>query len=458
MFTMMKEFESTEKKNDFVSNGDDSLNLINILDTEDFYRNYDAITKENADIVYAFEKSLTLDYEIKEEGLTKESAISLLHTFNQEMECVGISLKDMGYNMEDDEATFESAVAMAAPSEGAWDRFIKFIVEKFNSVLAFFKRLLGLSDVELTTYDNEAAKLETAISNKSDEIVEVPKEKNTPETAVTTRVKEVETTGKTLEKAKLFLSDLGNASKTGLFSDKKHLEEIFAEKHNYGIILVLQNDNLKNLKHAIHSIKSETADEKRAASEYVRIFNARVKEAKTKSRFLNDSASGFSPTNKGMSSIKSVEAIRCAALAHSSANKILFMVLQEEALPANITSDKTQAITSMEAKFNGNLNGSDKIDILRRSEIAIRIKSIRKSIKEIKSSIKEFGDLTKSLSDIKSELSSGGKPVKLGVLQKYIGKQATYCNLLINANTGVINLQKEALRVLAVHSSMYKNK
>ena len=48
MFTMMKEFESTEK-NDFVSNGDDSLNLINILDTEDFYRNYDAITKENAD-------------------------------------------------------------------------------------------------------------------------------------------------------------------------------------------------------------------------------------------------------------------------------------------------------------------------------------------------------------------------------------------------------------------------
>ena len=35
MFTMMKEFESTEK-NDFVSNGDDSLNLINILDTEDF--------------------------------------------------------------------------------------------------------------------------------------------------------------------------------------------------------------------------------------------------------------------------------------------------------------------------------------------------------------------------------------------------------------------------------------
>ena len=100
---------------------------------------------------------------------------------------------------------------------------IKFIVEKFNSVLAFFKRLLGLSDVELTTYDNEAAKLETAISNKSDTIVEVPKEKNTPETAVTTRVKEVETSGKTLEKAKLFLSDLGNASKTGLFSDKKHL-------------------------------------------------------------------------------------------------------------------------------------------------------------------------------------------------------------------------------------------
>lgn len=458
MFTMMKEFESTEKKNDFVSNGDDSLNLINILDTEDFYRNYDAITKENADIVYAFEKSLTLDYEIKEEGLTKESAISLLHTFNQEMECVGISLKDMGYNMEDDEATFESAVAMAAPSEGAWDRFIKFIVEKFNSVLAFFKRLLGLSDVELTTYDNEAAKLETAISNKSDEIVEVPKEKNTPDTAVTTRVKEVDAPGKTLEKAKLFLSDLGNASKTGLFSDKKHLEEIFAEKHNYGIILVLQNDNLKNLKHAIHSIKSGIADEKRAASEYIRIFNARVKEAKTKSRFLNDSASGFSPTNKGMSSIKSVEAIQCAALAHSSANKILFMVLQEEAMPANIASDKTQAITSMEAKFNGNLNGSDKIDILRRSEIAIRIKSIRKSIKEIKSSIKEFGDLTKSLSDVKSELSSGGKPVKLGVLQKYIGKQATYCNLLINANTGVINLQKEALRVLAIHSSMYKNK
>ena len=173
---------------------------------------------------------------------------------------------------------------------------------------------------------------------------------------------------------------------------------------------------------------------------------------------LNDSARGFSPTNKGMSSIKSVEAIRGAALAHSSSNKILFMVLQEEALPANITSDKTQAITSMEAKFNGNLNGSDKIDILRRSEIAIHIKSIRKSIKEIKSSIKEFGDLTKSLSDVKSELSSGGKPVKLGVLQKYIGKQATYCNLLINANTGVINLQKEALRVLAVHSSMYKNK
>lgn len=447
-----------QKKNDFVSNGDDSLNLINILDTEDFYRNYDAITKENADIVYAFEKSLTLDYEIKEEGLTKESAINLLHTFNQEMECVGISLKDMGYNMEDDEATFESAVAMAAPSEGAWDRFIKFIVEKFNSVLAFFKRLLGLSDVELTTYDNEAAKLETAISNKSDEIVEVPKEKNTPETAVTTRVKEVDAPGKTLEKAKLFLSDLGNASKTGLFSDKKHLEEIFAEKINYGIILVLQNDNLKNLKYAIHSIKSGTADEKTAASEYIRIFNARVKEVKTKSRFLNDSASGFSPTNKGMSSIKSVEAIRCAALAHSSANKILFMVLQEEALPANITSDKTQAITSMEAKFNGNLNGSDKIDILRRSEIAIRIKSIRKSIKEIKSSIKEFGDLTKSLSDIKSELSSGGKPVKLGVLQKYIGKQATYCNLLINANTDIINLQKEALRVLAVHSSMYKNK
>lgn len=457
MFTMMKEFESTEK-NDFVSNGDDSLNLINILDTEDFYRNYDAITKENADIVYAFEKSLTLDYEIKEEGLTKESAINLLHTFNQEMECVGISLKDMGYNMEDDEATFESAVAMAAPSEGAWDRFIKFIVEKFNSVLAFFKRLLGLSDVELTTYDNEAAKLETAISNKSDEIVEVPKEKNTPDTAVTTRVKEVATSGKTLEKAKLFLSDLGNAGKTGLFSDKKHLEEIFVEKNNYSIILVLQNDNLKNLKHAIHSIKSEIADEKRAASEYIRIFNARVKEVKTKSRFLNDTASGFSPTNKGMSSIKSVEAIRCAALAHSSSNKILFMVLQEEALPANITSDKTQAITSMEAKFNGNLNGSDKIDILRRSEIAIHIKSIRKSIKEIKSSIKEFGDLTKSLSDVKSELSSGGKPVKLGVLQKYIGKQATYCNLLINANTGVINLQKEALRVLAVHSSMYKNK
>ena len=51
MFTMMKEFESTEK-NDFVSNGDDSLNLINILDTEDFYRNYDAITKENADIAF----------------------------------------------------------------------------------------------------------------------------------------------------------------------------------------------------------------------------------------------------------------------------------------------------------------------------------------------------------------------------------------------------------------------
>ena len=69
MFTMMKEFESTEK-NDFVSNGDDSLNLINILDTEDFYRNYDAITKENADIVYAFEKSLTLDYEIKEETIS----------------------------------------------------------------------------------------------------------------------------------------------------------------------------------------------------------------------------------------------------------------------------------------------------------------------------------------------------------------------------------------------------
>ena len=68
MFTMMKEFESTEKKNDFVSNGDDSLNLINILDTEDFYRNYDAITKENADIVYAFEKSLILDADIREEG------------------------------------------------------------------------------------------------------------------------------------------------------------------------------------------------------------------------------------------------------------------------------------------------------------------------------------------------------------------------------------------------------
>ena len=62
------------------------------------------------------------------------------------------------------------------------------------------------------------------------------------------------------------------------------------------------------------------------------------------------------------------------------------------------------------------------------------------------------------LSDVKSELSSGGKPVKLGVLQKYIGKQATYCNLLINANTGIINIQKEALRVLAIHSSMYKNK
>ena len=95
MFTMMKEFESTEK-NDFVSNGDDSLNLINILDTEDFYRNYDAITKENADIVYAFEKSLILDADIREEGLTKETAVNLLHTFNQEMECVGISLKDMG--------------------------------------------------------------------------------------------------------------------------------------------------------------------------------------------------------------------------------------------------------------------------------------------------------------------------------------------------------------------------
>jgi hypothetical protein len=452
----MKEFNSP--KDNFLTGADSITNLINVLDKDDLYRNYDEITKENADIVYAFEKSLILDADIREEGLTKETAVNLLHTFNQEMECVGISLKDMGYNMEDDEATFESAVAMAAPSEGAWDRFIKFIVEKFNSVLAFFKRLLGLSDVELTTYDNEAAKLETAISNKSDTIVEVPKEKNTPDTAVTTRVKEVDASGKTLEKAKLFLSDLGNASKTGLFSDKKHLEEIFAEKHNYGIILVLQNDNLKNLKHAIHSIKSEIADEKRAASEYIRIFNSRIKEVKTKSRFLNDSASGFSPTNKGMSSIKSVEAIRCAALAHSSANKILFMVLQEEALPANITSDKTQAITSMEAKFNGNLNGSDKIDILRRSEIAIHIKSIRKSIKEIKSSIKEFGDLTKSLSEVKSALSSGGKPVKLGVLQKYIAKQATYCNLLINANTGIINLQKEALRVLAIHSSMYKNK
>ena len=79
-------------------------------------------------------------------------------------------------------------------------------------------------------------------------------------------------------------------------------------------------------------------------------------------------------------------------------------------------------------------------------------------IKEIKKINKDFGDLTKSLSEVKSTLSSGGKPVKLGVLQKYIAKQATYCNLLINANTGVINLQKEALRVLAVHSSMYKNK
>jgi hypothetical protein len=452
----MKEFNSP--KDNFLTGADSITNLINVLDKDDLYRNYDEITKENADIVYAFEKSLILDADIREEGLTKETAVNLLHTFNQEMECVGISLKDMGYNMEDDEATFESAVAMAAPSEGAWDRFIKFIVEKFNSVLAFFKRLLGLSDVELTTYDNEAAKLETAISNKSDAVVEVPKEKNTPETAVTTRVKEVDATGKTLEKAKLFLSDLGNASKTGLFSDKKHLEEISLESHDYNVIVLLQNNNLNHLKFAINSVKSETADEKTAAGEYIKKLNTRVKEVKNKSKFLNDSASGFSPTNKGMSSIKSVEAIRSAALAHSSANKILFMVLQEEALPANITSDKTQAITSMEAKFNGNLNGSDKIDILRRSEIAIHIKSIRKSIKEIKSSIKEFGDLTKSLSDVKSELSSGGKPVKLGVLQKYIGKQATYCNLLINANTGIINLQKEALRVLAVHSSMYKNK
>lgn len=458
MFTMMKEFESTEKKNDFVSNGDDSLNLINILDTEDFYRNYDAITKENADIVYAFEKSLTLDYEIKEEGLTKESAINLLHTFNQEMECVGISLKDMGYNMEDDEATFESAVAMAAPSEGAWDRFIKFIVEKFNSVLAFFKRLLGLSDVELTTYDNEAAKLETAISNKSDTIVEVPKEKNTPDTAVTTRVKEVDASGKTLEKAKLFLSDLGNASKTGLFSDKKHLEEISLECRDYNIIVLTQNHNLNQLKFAINSVKSETADEKTATREYIKRLNDRVKEFKNKSNFLNDSARGFSPTNKGMSSIKSLDAIQGAALAHSSSNKILFIVLQEEALPANVTSDKTQAIASMEAKFNGKLNGSDIIEILSRNEIARHIKSVRKSIKEIKKINKDFGDLTKSLSEVKSTLSSGGKPVKLGVLQKYIGKQATYCNLLINANTGVINLQKEALRVLAVHSSMYKNK
>jgi hypothetical protein len=323
------------------------------------------------------------------------------------MECVGISLKDMGYNMEDDEATFESAVAMAAPSEGAWDRFIKFIVEKFNSVLAFFKRLLGLSDVELTTYDNEAAKLETAISNKSDEIVEVPKEKNTPDTAVTTRVKEVDASGKTLEKAKLFLSDLGNASKTGLFSDKKHLVEISLECRDYNIIVLTQNNNLNQLKFAINSVKSETADEKTAAREYIRRLNDRVKEFKNKSNFLNDSASGFSPTNKGMSSIKSVEAIRSAALAHSSSNKILFIVLQEEALPANVTSDKTQAIASMEAKFNGKLNGSDKIEILSRNEIVRHIKSVRKSIKNIKNINKSFGDLTKSLSEVKSTLSSG---------------------------------------------------
>jgi hypothetical protein len=89
-----------------------------------------------------------------------------------------------------------------------------------------------------------------------------------------------------------------------------------------------------------------------------------------------------------MSSIKSLDAIQGAALAHSSSNKILFIVLQEEALPANVTSDKTQAIASMEAKFNGKLNGSDIIEILSRNEIARRIKSVRNSIKEIKKIIK----------------------------------------------------------------------
>ena len=454
MFTMMKEFESTEK-NDFVSNGDDSLNLINILDMEDFYRNYDAITKENADIVYAFEKSLTLDYEIKEEGLTKESAINLLHTFNQEMECVGISLKDMGYNMEDDEATFESAVAMAAPSEGAWDRFIKFIVEKFNSVLAFFKRLLGLSDVELTTYDNEAAKLETAISNKSDEIVEVPKEKNTPDTAVTTRVKEVETSGKTLVKAKLFLSDLGNASKTGLFSDTEHFKLLKTNSNNYQDVIGVQYYNLNKLKDAIDKVKAGN-DEKTVSGEYIKAINALIKNKKNKNPFLSNNL--YSPTNKGVSSIKSIDSIQSSAMAHSSANKLLFIVTQEEALPANVSSDKTQLIASMETKFNSSLNSSSEVSILSRSNISTEIKEIRKSLKELKGTIKSVGNVTKILDEVKSTLSSGGKPVKLGVLQKYIGKQATYCNLLINANTGIINIQKEALRVLAVHSSMYKTK
>ena len=140
------------------------------------------------------------------------------------------------------------------------------------------------------------------------------------------------------------------------------------------------------------------------------------------------------------------------------ANKLLFIVTQEEALPANVSSDKTQLIASMETKFNSSLNSSSEVSILSRSNISTEIKEIRKSLKELKGTIKSVGNVTKILDEVKSTLSSGGKPVKLGVLQKYIGKQATYCNLLINANTGIINLQKEALRVLAIHSSMYKNK
>ncbi len=54
MFTMMKEFNSP--KDNFLTSADSITNLINALDKDDLYRNYDEITKENADIVYAFEK------------------------------------------------------------------------------------------------------------------------------------------------------------------------------------------------------------------------------------------------------------------------------------------------------------------------------------------------------------------------------------------------------------------